>query len=438
MQHNNSKIQIRNKSLTKITKGIKKDRILGVALDTGKEFHVAILFDFNGRLLSRPMPINNLRAGYEKLTTKINSVATKIKAKRIIIGIEIVSNSSENFTRQLKEDFQNLFFINPLATASNRNQKLLLGLKTDAIDAVAIGDLLIRGECYPYNLRDGVYLALKEKTVWREKKLKILVKLKNQVINTMSRVYPGLNSKFEGNKPLFASPLRTEVSKLLLDLCISPHDVIKLAPAELAEICAKGNYKIKIKQSGNIIRYFTKMLLPPKKIIPTYLETLRRDVRLLRFLENEIKQVEDEMVVLVEKTPAKILLNQIKGLSGVMIASYIGCIGDINNYKSAQKIYSYSGLTPKIQQSGMGNGTGFGIKKQGNILLRTILYKATTRVKMHEPYFRKCYERMKAKKPGKKALIAISNKLNRTIFALIKKQEAFKPPATENVERIRG
>jgi transposase len=379
-----------------------------------------------------------MKSGYDKLQDRITSASRKIRARRVIIGIEIVHIYAENVSRQLKEDYKNVFFINPLATASNRDQKLLLGLKTDAIDAASIADLLIRGECYAYNLREGLYLELKEKTYWREKKIKMVVKLKNQIIADMDRIYPGLNSKFEENSPLFASTLRGDISKLLRDLCVSPHELSALAPQELADICAKRDYRIKIKKSRSIVNYFGKMLLLPKNVVSVYLKLFKRDVGLLRCVEEQIEEVEKRMVDLVQKTPGSILFNQIKGLSDIMIASYVGCIGNINNYKSAKQIYSMAGLTPKVSQSGSGLETRLGIKKRGNKFLRTILYKMAMRVSLHEPYFRDYYYHVKENKSRNESLIAVGNKLNKTMFAMMEKQESFKPPAAGNSKRIRG
>ena len=434
----NQKIQIKNHSLLRITKGIRREQILGVALDTGKDFHMAILFDFNGKILHKPFPIINMRAGYEKLQKYMTRVSKKIRAKRIIIGIEIVHIYAENFTRQLKTNYNNVFFINPIATASNRNQKLLLGLKNDAIDSASIADLLIRGECYAYNLREGMYLELKEKTYWRERKMNMLTKIKNQIINGMDRIYPGMNTEFEGNDPLFTHRLTGDIPKLLLDLEMTPQQITAMPAQDLSKFCLDRGYFVKIKKAKLIIAYFQRLLFVPEHIASIYLEMLKRDVRFLKHFEKEIEEIEQRMLEITARTPAKILFKQIKGLSEIMVACYIGCIGNISNFSSAGKIYSMAGLSPKMSQSGSSLGKGLGIKRSGNKILRSTLYKMASRVSLHEPYFRDYYERIKVGRSRKEALIAVANKLNRVMFVMMKKQKPFKPPATGNPKRILG
>lgn len=82
---------------------------------------------------------------------------------------------------------------------------MLVGLKTDDIDLGGIRDLLMRGKSYEYNLEEaGVYLNLKEQTFWREKKLRMQTRLKNQIKARLNRIYPGMISKYGDNKPLFS------------------------------------------------------------------------------------------------------------------------------------------------------------------------------------------------------------------------------------------
>lgn len=93
-------------------------------------------------------------------------------------------------------------------------EDMLVGLKTDDIDLGAIGDLLMRGKGYEYNLEEaGVYLSLKEETFWKEKKLKMQTRLKNQIKARLNKIYPGLMSKYKDNKPLFSDLWNSSSSK---------------------------------------------------------------------------------------------------------------------------------------------------------------------------------------------------------------------------------
>jgi|GEM_PF-703363 len=427
------KIQIRNKTMLKVIGDTDKTRILGISIDTSKDVHEILLFDFNGKLLGKSFKINTLLPGYEKLKKKISYAIKKIKAKKVVIGIEAVHICYENISRHLKEDYGNVFFINPFATASNRKQKLLLGLKTDAIDAASIGDLLIRGECYPYSLKEGTYLELQELAYWRDKKMHLVAKLKNQIIHHMIIAYPGLNTTFENERQLFVYYFKTEISLLLIKTLLTPQEIAKMSPREFSQFSKKQGYYFKIEKSKTIVNYFKKILLPPENTFYVYRDMIRKDYQLLEHLEKDVKEVEKKLIALARKTPIKILFKQIKGLSDLQIALYIACLGDPSRFKSAKHVYSYAGLSPKIEQSGLLPSRKKGIKRSGNKLLRTTLFLGSVFVVRHNPFFRKYFLKIRERKSGKESYVAVANKLNRIIFTMMKRQTQFSPPATEDL-----
>ena len=163
-------------------KGIEKEKILGISIDISKDYHKALIFDFEGRILDGPFEFDVFKDGYENFKQRVGKAIEEREAKKIFFGLEPTGPYHENLARHLKEDFKEVEFINPSATYANRAQDMLVGLKTDDIDLGAIGDLLMRGKGYEYNLEEaGVYLNLKEETFWREKKLKMQTRLKNQI-----------------------------------------------------------------------------------------------------------------------------------------------------------------------------------------------------------------------------------------------------------------
>ena len=204
-----SRVVIRNPAFVRRVRGIKRSQILGVAIDVAKDFHKGLIFDFNGRILKRPFAIDVFETGYRHFKLTVDRCAKRIQAKRVFIGVELTGSYGQSFVRRAHEDFQDILFIQGSATASNRLQKRLVGLKTDDIDVCSIGDLLIRGEGTPYSLREGVYLQLRELAYWCYGKKVALRRLKQQILHRMERVYPGLMSRFNGNRPVMRRPFHT-------------------------------------------------------------------------------------------------------------------------------------------------------------------------------------------------------------------------------------
>lgn len=424
-----SKVQVRNKLLKSIIGSTDRSRIVGVGVDPGKDFHQIVLFDFTGKMLGRSFTINSLLSGYEKLKKRIHSTCRRIKAQKVIFGIEHVHTCIENLARYLHEDFGDVFFINPYSTSTNRTQKMLFGIKTDEVDAASIGDLLMRGECYPYNLREGIYLELQEKVYWLEKKLSMSAKIKNQVMTHVRIVYPGLDSKHEGNVPLYTYTFMTQTSRLIFDLLRSPQEFAAMEPKEFMGLTRGHIYEMKIDKSRTIVNYFKKLLPPHERIFPIYQELIQRDIAFLAHLEKDIRETQERVVHLAKQTPARVLFGQVKGLSDNLIASYIACVGNVRRFKKAKQIYSFAGLSPKLLTSGSNISKEKGIKRAGNKYLRTILFRMAVFVATHSPYFREYYRRIRKKKSGRESFVAVANKLNRVLFAMMKRQEPFNPPA---------
>lgn len=79
MRLHSEKLRIKNRKFYNGIRGIKKDKLLGVAIDWSKSFHKVMIFDFNGKILVKPFEIDTLRSGYDKLISMMQKTEKKIK-----------------------------------------------------------------------------------------------------------------------------------------------------------------------------------------------------------------------------------------------------------------------------------------------------------------------------------------------------------------------
>ena len=415
-------------------KGIEKEKILGISIDISKDYHKALIFDFEGRILDGPFEFDVFKDGYEDFKQRVDKAMEERGAKKVFFGLEPTGPYHENLARHLKEDFKEVEFINPSATYANRAQDMLVGLKTDDIDLGAIGDLLIRGKSYEYNLEEaGVYLNLKEETFWREKKLKMQTRLKNQIKARLNKIYPGMMSKYDDNKPLFSDLWKSRVARGLIKSRLTPAQIKSMSTEELIREFKKRGCSLTPRWAEKIAQYTKRMLPPQDEILAIELDLVNRDLRLLEALEKEMSPVEERMVEEVERTDISFLLGKIKGLSDIMIASFAGAVGRIGSYKLGKQIFSKSGLSSKVNQSGKRNIKGLCIRRVGSKILRCILFKMGDAVKKHNPYFALYYSYLTEEKGKlwKKAHIATSNKLVRVMFAMLRDRADFNPPTAK-------
>lgn len=404
-----------------------KKRILGVAIDPAKTFHRVILFDFTGKTIYRPFSIDPFKTGYQLLRKKINAAVKRIKAENVYVAYEMPALYSQTLIERLKVDYKNVAAVPPAAVAENRKQRLLQGLKTDDIDAGAVGDLLIRGEFIAENHSSDLYSELRELINFRERKLVYFVTLKNKINFRLDKIYPGLNTAYNEYKKLYWDSDDNVIFKGLIHNRMTGQEILRTSYTKLIgiyEFETRGRAMRRLKMLKERLRL---MLLPKEKVAKMHLELLRIDVNEFNILVKEMNRLEERIIDLAKRTPAAYLMKQIKGVTDIYAAIYIGLIGDIRRYSKATHIFSKSGLSPTIHQSGMNTKQLAKSRKVGDRMLRTHLFRMAGYVKLHEPVFKEYAKRLEDRDlHWKKRRVAVANKLNRVLFALIRDKKDFK------------
>ncbi len=145
----------------------------------------------------------------------------------------------------------------------------------------------------------------------------------------------------------------------------------------------------------------------------------------LEMVDSLIAELEHEMETTLQRIPYSRKLLSIKGLGIVTVAGLIGEIGDFTKFKTQSEIAKLAGLDLYEVSSGKRQGQRR-ISKRGRSLLRKILYYAAMQTIrkngiMHEYYQRLIGRGMKSIM----ALVAVSRKLLRIIFAIVRDDTEF-------------
>jgi transposase len=105
--------------------------------------------------------------------------------------------------------------------------------------------------------------------------------------------------------------------------------------------------------------------------------------------------------------------------------------------QSPEQLTAYAGLAPLERQSGTSLRGRAQIGHGGNGRLRTALYMATLAAARYNPSLRAFYQRLRAAgKPMKVARCATARKLLHLAWAMVKKQEPYRAPASEQEEQL--
>ncbi|MBT9131295.1 MAG: hypothetical protein DDT41_01600 [candidate division WS2 bacterium] len=146
---------------------------------------------------------------------------------------------------------------------------------------------------------------------------------------------------------------------------------------------------------------------------------------LLKHSERFITTVEEEMSHLLKEIPYSWCILSIKGIGQVTAAGLIGEVGDFRQFHTLPEIIKYAGLDLFEISSGKRKGQKR-ISKRGRPLLRKLLFFASLNTVrkggIMEEYYRECLKRGMLKI---KALVAVSRKLLRIIFALVRDNSEF-------------
>jgi transposase len=152
-------------------------------------------------------------------------------------------------------------------------------------------------------------------------------------------------------------------------------------------------------------------------------------LRLIDELEREISAIERELARLGANHPYVPLLTTIPGIAWVLAYTIAAEIGDIARFPSPRKLAGYTGLCPRVYQSGECDRRG-PLAKTGPRYLRWALIEATTHASKH-PRYRNRYQRTKhrlGKQRGPKvAQVDLARRLAEAIWHMLTHNRPFAP-----------
>ena len=158
----------------------------------------------------------------------------------------------------------------------------------------------------------------------------------------------------------------------------------------------------------------------------TALNTMRET---LTVLEQQIDALDREIRVRARTNPTARRLDTIPGFGPVLSSAIAAIVTDPQHYNSGRDFAASLGLVPR--QDGTGGKVKLGpISKRGNGYLRRLLVNGATAVlngknARNDPWRAKLLE----SKPKKLAAVALANKMARIAWAVMTRQEDFRPRA---------
>ena len=387
--------------------------VISVGIDVSKDKHDCFIVSSEGEVLADVFTIPNTLGGFNYLLQRIQDSATP--QDKIRVGLEATGHYSYNLLGFLLDNGLAAYVLNPLRTNLYRKSLSLRKTKTDQVDARTIASMLLSDAgLKPYTNTVYHNEELKSLTRYRFDKVKERAKLKSSVSRLVCILFPELEKliptlhmasvyalleKFPGAKQVAAAHL-TSLKSLL-------------------ETASKGRYKrdmaLEIRDAA---RNSIGSRMPAKSL------ELQRTIRLIRELDAEIEEIEEQIQSLMENLHSPI--TTVPGMGFRVAAMILAEVGDFTRFDSPDKLLAYAGMSPSTYQSGQLKNCYPHMEKRGSRYLRYALYNATKYVCHWDPTFAAYLAKKRTE--SKRYNVALSHtakKLVRLIFAMEKSRAPY-------------
>lgn len=241
--------------------------------------------------------------------------------------------------------------------------------KTDANDAELLSRYLYQGLLPEVRMKDKAHAQLASLTQTRDKLVKLRTTLKNKINNLLSA--HGINLPREA----LSSDRQLQS---VLELPFEPMETIEL--------------KVLVEQ--------------------------------IRSLNASIRTLEDAIRKEGEKLKGHANLTSIKGIGPTSASILLSVIGDAKDFADEGRLASYFGIVPRVHNSNETERSGR-ITKRGSKLGRTTLVQCALIAKRYSRYLADYYERIKARRGGGKAIIALARKFLGIIYQTLRNNWIF-------------
>lgn len=148
------------------------------------------------------------------------------------------------------------------------------------------------------------------------------------------------------------------------------------------------------------------------------IEAVHGQLERIAALDKDIAEIEQKLAAWKKADAASRKLMDIPGVGLLTATAAVATIGDAGAFKSGREFAAFLGLVPRQRGTG-GRVKLLGISKRGDVYLRTLLIHGArsviTRQKTREPWL----DKLLARRPFNAAVVALANKMARTIWALL-------------------
>ncbi|WP_168788343.1 IS110 family transposase [Paraburkholderia aromaticivorans] len=148
------------------------------------------------------------------------------------------------------------------------------------------------------------------------------------------------------------------------------------------------------------------------------IDTFREQWNGLAKLDDQIAQIERRMSEWKKEDKSVKAIGEIPGVGLLTATAAVAMMGDPKAFSSGREFAAWVGIVPRQTGSG-GKVNLHGISKRGDTYLRTLLIHGARSVLEHAKEPGEWLEQMKKRRPKNVVIVALANKMARTIWAVL-------------------
>ncbi|HAS6027234.1 TPA: IS110 family transposase [Vibrio vulnificus] len=163
-----------------------------------------------------------------------------------------------------------------------------------------------------------------------------------------------------------------------------------------------------------------------EKTPSAFMCALQIQVERLTQLDEDIKQLEKQIQSWFKHDEDCQRIAKVPGIGPLTATALIASMGSSSEFKSSREFAAWIGMVPR--QTGTGGRVFLhGISKRGDVYLRTLLIHGARSVLNHSKEKNEWLLSLQARRPTNVVVVALANKIARTVWALVANQTEYKP-----------
>lgn len=406
--------------------------VLLVGIDVGKRRHEACI-GTTERVLCRRLRFAATREGLDHLERKVRNYRDQMGSMDVLVAMEPTGIYWQTIRRMLGKRTWVVSCTDPARVKHNRKTLKGSGSKTDRKDAYCVFDLLRQGKVFFPLERDaeleGAHRFMRRYQACRKRTSEI----QNQLRDALYLVFPELEMELRR--------VTTPTVLKFLTVNATPRTILALGREEFVARW-RGRYGSWGRKKFEHIYDLAEQSVGLADEGGTLEHEIQELVReLVHSLEMERRWLDKAIELVRDRREYQIMIG-VKGLGEKTTAGILAEAGSASHYRAGKQWVKQAGLDVRLHESGTSVSKLPRITHKGNSSLRCWAYQGAVNLVRYEGPFQELYRRKQKRSPGKgskkRALVAVSDKLLRVLFAMVRDNRSYDAAVDEETARRYG